>query len=58
MSLTDYQIDRNANMDRETVLRVAEEHDLQITIRPDGKVIGFEDELARLRYYYDGEIYL
>jgi len=45
-------------MDRETVLRVAEEHDLQITIRPDGKVIGFEDELARLRYYYDGEIYL
>jgi hypothetical protein len=36
-------------LDRDLVVRLAEEHRLRITIRPDGQIIGFRDDLTKLR---------
>lgn len=36
-------------LDRDLVVRLAEEHRLRITIRPDGQIIGFRNDLTKLR---------
>jgi hypothetical protein len=36
-------------LDRNLVVRLAEEHHLAITIRPDGLIIGLPEDLAALR---------
>lgn len=36
-------------LDRNSVVRLAEEHHLAITIRPDGQITGLHDHLLRLR---------
>ena len=44
------------NMDKETVIRIAEEHHLAITIRPDGSIIGLDYDLALLRLLYEATL--
>ena len=36
-------------LDRDLVVRLVEEHRLRITIRPDGQIIGFRNDLTKLR---------
>jgi hypothetical protein len=36
-------------LDHDLVVRLAEEHRLRITIRPDGQIIGFRNDLTNLR---------
>jgi hypothetical protein len=36
-------------LNRDLVVRLATEHRLRITIRPDGQIIGFRDDLTKLR---------
>jgi len=42
-------------LDRETVVRLAEQYHLSITIRPDGSTIGFPSDLRKLRALLGGE---
>jgi hypothetical protein len=50
--MKEYNVDTNMNLDKEKVLKIAQDHNLSITIRPDGTIFGLDYDMALLKFLY------